>query len=256
MAALSRESLAHRAVQHPYLAALAAGSLPDLRWALQDFALQYSGYSIGFPRYLSTVISQLDDPEHRKVLLENLSEESGTYSDDDVASLEAIGLQREWFDGVPHPQLFRRFASALGVDLHDLDRRANSEHDEVRIWRELLLQVLSTSPEEAVGALGLGTENIVSAIYRSFLRPLATMEELSMRETVFFWLHTEVDDHHTATLNAIAVSLASRPEGRSGLRTGMLKALQLRASFWDWLYARALDPRNAPAGPAGSTVVG
>jgi predicted DNA-binding ribbon-helix-helix protein len=27
-----------------------------------------------------------------------------------------------------------------------------------------------------------------------------------------------------------------------GLRRGMLKSLQLRTAFWDWLYERAMNP--------------
>ena len=43
--ALAREALEHRAVRHPYLAALASGALPDLQAALADFASHYYGYS-------------------------------------------------------------------------------------------------------------------------------------------------------------------------------------------------------------------
>ena len=38
---LIEESLAHRAVNHPYLAALGNGDLPDVDWALRDFADHY-----------------------------------------------------------------------------------------------------------------------------------------------------------------------------------------------------------------------
>lgn len=52
---LIAQSLDHRAVQHPYLQALANGSVPDLEWALRDFAKQYFGYSTHFTRYLTLV---------------------------------------------------------------------------------------------------------------------------------------------------------------------------------------------------------
>jgi thiaminase len=56
---LTATSLAHRAIRHPYLQDLAEGSLPDLRFALADFAYHYYGYSAHFPRYLTAVISRL-----------------------------------------------------------------------------------------------------------------------------------------------------------------------------------------------------
>ena len=56
---LSEAAIQHRAVRHPYLQALAAGNLPDLRFALEDFARHYYGYSAHFPRYLTALISRL-----------------------------------------------------------------------------------------------------------------------------------------------------------------------------------------------------
>lgn len=241
VARLAADALRHRAVRHPYLAALAAGTLPDTRFALADFARHYLGYSTHFPRYLTTVVSRLERPEHRRALLDNLTEESGVYGEDELAALAAWGVQPEWIVGVPHPVLFRRFADALGVP-----RESGPEADAVVCWREQLLALLAGgSPAEAVGALGLGTETIVRTMYGAFTQALDRVPGLSPRDTVFFPLHTAVDDHHQATLQSIAADFAATPAGRTGLRRGMLKALQLRSAFWDWLYERALDPARA-----------
>lgn len=236
---LARQAVQHRAVQHPYLQALGDGTLPDLRWAIVDFADHYCGYSAHFPRYLTTVISRLEDPEHRAALLQNLTEESGRYEESELQELAAHGIQREWIEGIPHPALFRRFCQAIGA------RRGVSDGncDQVVIWREMLLNVLGHgSPAEAIGALGLGTEGIVREIYAPITRAIQRLN-LSPRDTVFFPLHTLVDDEHQATLLAIAKFYARR--AHPDLRRGMLKALQLRSVFWDWLYARALDPARA-----------
>lgn len=235
VAGLAEESLRHRAVRHPYLRALAEGTLPDPQWALRDFARHYYGYSRMFPRYLTTVLSKLDRAEHRVALLQNLTEESGTYDEDEIAELTALGIDRAWYDGVPHPQLFARFARAMGAELSETD-----EADELVCWRETFLDTLSRgSAAEAVGALGLGTENIVSTIYVSFVEALSRTD-VPPSETVFFPLHTAVDDAHQAVLQAIAADLAQTPEGRRDLRRGMLKALQGRSALWDWLHERAL----------------
>lgn len=237
---LAAEALRHRAVHHPYLAALETGMLPDTRWALADFAAQYYGYSKHFPRYLTTVMSRLEDPSHRRALLQNLTEESGAYDQEELDELANNGVKAEWIVGVPHPALFLRFANAMGV------APPRVESDVVLCWREMFLAVLMHgAPAEAVGALGLGTENIVRTIYAPFERALARVPEISPRDSVFFPLHTTVDDHHQATLQAIAASFADTFEGRAALRRGMLKSLALRASYWDWMLARAMSPVDA-----------
>jgi pyrroloquinoline quinone (PQQ) biosynthesis protein C len=225
-------------VKHPYLQALAAGSLPDPQFTLRDFAQHYYGYSIHFPRYLTALISRLECPRHRRDLLDNLSEESGHYEAYELEKLRHIGIEPDWILGIPHPDLFRRFRQALGVD----QGTPALDHIEVVCWREMFLALLSGgTPAEAVGALGLGTETIVATIYQPFVAAIARLNTLQSRDMVFFPLHTLVDDHHQATLRAIAVDFADTPTSRVDLAKGMHKALALRNSFWDWLYQRALS---------------
>ena len=239
-ASLAAESLSHRAVRHPYLARLGAGEFPDLRWALRDFATHYYSYSRHFPRYLTTVMSRLEHPDHRAALLDNLTEESGAYEAEEVDVLSALGIEPDWYVGTPHPQLFRRFAEAMGASTE-----VDQEADQVVCWREMFLEVLRNgSAAEAVGALGLGTENIVSTIYKPFVRAIE-MTDINPRDSVFFVLHTAIDDDHQEVLQQIATSFAHTGQGRSDLRRGMLKALQCRASFWDWLLERAENPWQA-----------
>jgi CRP-like cAMP-binding protein len=234
--ALVQEALEHRAVNHPYLQALASGNLPDTKAALADFAQHYYGYSAHFPRYLTALISKLESSDHRASLLENLTEESGQYEEEELAELQQYGVQPEWIIGIPHPQLFARFRHALGIANTD----AADDHIEVVCWRELFLSILTQgSPAEAIGALGLGTETIVQTIYRPIVQAIERLGTLDPRDAVFFPLHTAVDDHHQATLKAIASDFAATPQGRVELAKGMRKALALRDSFWGWLHERA-----------------
>ncbi len=231
---LINEALSHRAVNHPYLHALSSGTLPDNHQALTDFARAYYGYSAHFPRYLTAAISRLDNAAHRRALVENLTEESGHYHEEELAELESAGIRREWIVGVPHPELFRRFRDALG-----LQGEEGLYDTEVVCWRELFYGTIAHgSAAEAIGALGLGTETIVSTIYRHFVQALKGIA-LSPEASVFFPLHCDVDDAHQATLKRIAIDLAHNEEGRRGLRVGMRKALMLRAGFWDYLLERA-----------------
>ncbi len=235
LAGLEATARGHRAVRHPYLAALATGDVADPRAAITDFATQYYGYSAHFPRYLTVVISRLENPLHRAALIDNLTEESGTYPEDDLAALARIGIRREWIVGVPHPVLFRRFRAALGV----IDANRWSDEIEVVNWRDMFMSVLASgSPAEAIGALGLGTEGIVRDVYQQLTTAVARLG-LAPDATVFFPLHTEVDDHHQETLRDIARSFAASPAGRRDLAKGMRKALSLRAGFWDWMLERS-----------------
>ncbi len=236
LAGLTTEARTHRAVRHRYLKALSDGTVPDLRWALADFGRQYFGYSAHFPRYLTTVISRLERPEHRANLLENLTEESGIYGQEEYEELARHGVKREWIEGIPHPKLFQRFRRALGVE----DSALEDDAIEVVCWREMFLSVLANgSPAEAIGALGLGTETVVRDLYKPFVEAIARLD-LNPADTVFFPLHTAVDDHHQATLLDIARYYARTPEGRSDVAKGMRKALALRASYWDWMHERAM----------------
>lgn len=235
MEALINEALNHRAINHPYLMALKNGEFKNMDAVLKDFALQYGAYSSWFPRYLTGVISKLESPEHREHLLDNLAEESGHLHDDDIEAIEAIGIKEEWVQGIAHPKLFRRFQDAMGID------REQPIGIEVEIWRESFLSLIQDgSSVEAVGAIGLGTETIVKFVYRHLIDAIEKHTKLSLQDYVFFPLHTEVDDAHGLILLRIAKELAKESEGANmELRKGMLKALNLRAAYWDNMYERA-----------------
>jgi pyrroloquinoline quinone (PQQ) biosynthesis protein C len=232
---LAKQAESHRAVNHPYLIALASGEVRDLRWALADFARHYYGYSAHFRRYLAVVISRLPAPEDQEPLIQNLTEESGQYSIDDLEELRAQGIEPSWIVGIPHPLLFQRFSKAMG-----LNQEATKEAIEVACWREMFMSLLSNgSPAEAVGALGLGTEGVVQKMYKYFVEAIGRIENLAPEDTVFFPLHTAVDDHHQATLQQIAAKFCCTVEGRREVCMGMRKALALRDTFWNWLLERA-----------------
>jgi pyrroloquinoline quinone (PQQ) biosynthesis protein C len=235
MQELIDEALNHRAINHPYLLALKNGEFSNNKEILKDFAAQYGAYSSWFPRYLTAVISKLENPTHREHLLDNLAEESGHLHDEDIEAIATLGIKKEWVQGIAHPKLFRRFQDAMGVD------RGQLNGIEVEIWRESFLSLVQDgSATAAVGAIGLGTETIVKFIYKHLIEAIENHTDLSLEEYVFFPLHTEVDDEHGLILLKIAEELANESEKTAfELRKGMLKALNLRAAYWDDMYARA-----------------
>lgn len=232
---LIQEALNHRAVHHPYLKALADGAFNNPEVVLKDFASQYGFYSAWFPRYLTGVISKLEDAEFRNHLLDNLSEEGGHLHEEDMIAVRALGIKDEWVQGIAHPKLFKRFQVAMGVDTNE------APGVEVDIWRESFLSLIQNSTAVgAVGAIGLGTESIVKHIYKDIISAIQHHTNLSLEDYVFFPLHTEVDDEHGLILLDIAEKMTSRSESDAlDLRKGMLKALNLRATYWDDMYERA-----------------
>ncbi|ADO72776.1 iron-containing redox enzyme family protein [Stigmatella aurantiaca] len=237
----------HRAVHHPYLEALSKGRLPDPAGALRDYAHQYFAYSTNFQRYLTATISQLDTPEHRRVLLANLLEEAHGVSPDEAELMRKHGIELEWVENVPHPVLYQRYLKALGMDEAWL--RAHPFCDEAVQWSQLFLLCCgSLGAAVAVGAMGIGTELVVRQLYTPVLEAIQTYLDVSSRDRVFFDLHQKIDDEHGEVLLRIAEELAEDPAQRSLLRTGALMALNLRAAFYDSMLwrARAMPQAHRP----------
>jgi hypothetical protein len=95
---LLQAAVERRAVRHPYLRALADGELPDVGFALADFARQYPLYAKWFPRYLAVVAGKLSDADHREPLLANLREERGFLDDEALGQLAAVGIAAGWVE--------------------------------------------------------------------------------------------------------------------------------------------------------------
>lgn len=242
--ALCEQACNHRAVNHPYLQQLIAGDVPDIKGALKDFVFQYSAYSLDFIRYLTATIAQLERGEHRKALMKNLVEETGRIDAENAALLGTIGIELEWVDGIPHPELFSRYMNAAGIDKEF--RQKNAYADDAIIWRDLFFSLCSKEgPARALGAIGLGTENIVKYIYRPFIKAIERHLDISLRDRVFFDLHAALDDQHGDALTDIAIDYAEQPEHRKQLREGMLMALSIRNAFFDGLQARAMAMQPA-----------
>ena len=241
---LCEQALDHRALNHPYMQRLIDGDVPDIQGAMRDFVFQYSPYCFDFIRYLTATISQLEDEKHRKALMTNLVEESGHVYEENAALLPTIGIELEWVNKVPHTELFRRYLEAAGAG--DGYRKQNDYADESVIWRELFYGVCSREgPCRALGAIGLGTENIVKYIYRPFIKAIENHLDISLRDRVFFDAHVALDEQHGDALTNIAIDYADKTENRKPIKEGMLMALGIRNSFFDALQDRALAMSHA-----------
>ena len=229
---MSTEALASTAVNHPYLDAFCDGSFPNIEFALKDFACQYGIYSAQFIRYLSAVIKNLESEEHQQILQTNVCEEKGDTHDFDLPADILASVA-----GQPHALLFRRFQEALGIDA--VYRVTHQEHGPGQEWSRQYLRLCETDQCVAVGAVGLGTELIVSTIYQKILEGLKNHSQLTLDQRVFFDLHSHCDDEHAEQLKIIATELAQSPEACEKLTLGVHKAIELRTQFWDAMLERA-----------------
>lgn len=229
------EVLNSTAVNHTYLSLFSQAKFPDMDFAIKDFAYYYGLYNIHFISYLSAVISNLSNPKHKQILLSNLDEEKGNVHDfalppDVLASI----------DQQSHTQLYRRFQKAVGVDLDHFSTNSDANLQ----WSKQFLGLCEKNEFAGVGALGIGTELIVSKVYHQILEGLKTCTNLTVSQRVFFDLHSVCDDDHAAQLISIAEDLAVNEEACQQIEYGVNMAISMRTEFWDKMLDRALNYKN------------
>lgn len=229
---LQQYALGSRAANHPLLERIATGNLPDMVGNVSFLLSEYYHYSHQFTRYLTAVMANLEAPKSRSALVRNAADESGYIAPDEAAELLRNGIDPEHAKA-PHPELFRRFLRAIGAKPEEILLR--KPYAATMAWVEAFRGLCMFGGEiQGVGALGIGTEGIVSVMYRRILRGIAiAWPNMSARDRVFFELHAVVDDDHAHTLNNIAIDFADSPEGRRELAVGAYRALVIRAAFFD-----------------------
>lgn len=233
--ALCTDALTHPAVEHPYLQRLAAGEVPDFPAALRDYCHQYSFYCREFPRYLTAVLANLELQEHRDLVQHNLAEEKGLAEEQGHGGSGANGASH----CVPHTELYRRFCHAAGATAEYAVKTPACRT--VLIWRDLFLQKCgSPEPGVGLGAIGLGTEMLVSSFYRYLHRAVSEHSDLTEDDYAFLTVHLDCDDEHGDHMKRISIDLAEDPGQREALRFGVLSSLNLRNAFWDVMLARAV----------------
>lgn len=230
----------HKVINHPYLIRLEGGFFPNIKNVIKDFMFQYYAYSENFVRCLVATIAHLDNVKHRQALLDNLFEEAGHLREEDIDQLIKHNIDPKWVDGFTHVALFRRFLDGVGMD--EQFRKKAVYSDEAIRWKNMFFALCSQyGPEQALGAIGLGTENIVKHIYRHILTAIARfMPEISTAQRVIFDLHTIIDDRHGEILTNITADYAAVGKiNRLQIKEGMLISLNLRHNFFDAMQKRA-----------------
>ena len=162
-------------LKHPFYLAWVRGELS--KEALTDYAKQYYRHVAAFPTYLSAVHSKCDDQPTRKQLLQNLIDEE---------------------DGSPnHPELWKQFANALGVN--DVDLAKTEKQPETKNLIDTFRSVCGEgSTAEGLAAL-YAYESQIPAICESKIDGLKKHYGFTNPKGYeYFSVHIEADKEHSA----------------------------------------------------------
>ena len=162
-------------LKHPFYLAWARGELT--KEALTDYAKQYYHHVAAFPTYLSAVHSKCDDQPIRKQILSNLiDEEAGSPN---------------------HPELWKQFAEALGVN--DVDLAKTDKQPETKDLIETFRSVCSNeSTTEGLAAL-YAYESQIPAICESKIDGLKKHYGFTdPKGYEYFSVHIDADKGHSA----------------------------------------------------------
>jgi pyrroloquinoline-quinone synthase len=160
-------------LKHPFYQQWTAGTLPLER--LRNYAIQYYQHVAAFPRYLSGIHARCEDLTARQALLENLiDEERGSDN---------------------HPELWLRFAEALGVP------RATVAGAQPLPATRALVDIFTHLTQDQPLAAGLAAlyvyEAQIPAVAETKIEGLRRFYGITDSDGLrFFSVHREADPHH------------------------------------------------------------
>lgn len=169
-------------LQHPFYIMWNEGQLTiDM---LREYAKEYYHQVHAFPTYVSATHANCDDIEVRQMLLENLIEEEHGPNN--------------------HPELWLRFADAVGASRDEIKQRRFLPHTRasVRILKELAGR---NNPAEGLAAL-YAYESQIPEISTTKIDGLKKWYDLDTPNALeFFAVHEHADEiHRTVTREALA----------------------------------------------------
>jgi pyrroloquinoline-quinone synthase len=195
-------------LKHPFYLAWVCGELS--KEALTDYAKQYYHHVAAFPTYLSAVHAKCDDQPTRKQILSNLIDEEG---------------------GSPnHPELWKQFANALGVD--DFDLVNTEQTPETKNLIGTFRSVCGNgSTAEGLAAL-YAYESQIPAICDSKIEGLKKHYGFTdPKDYEYFSVHIDADKEHSATERAI-LSASIDDHNITNVRGSVSRVLD---SLWEML---------------------
>jgi pyrroloquinoline-quinone synthase len=174
-------------LKHPFYRAWSAGELT--KEDLKFYAEQYYHQVSQFPTYLTSLHSRLPEGNMRREVLVNAFEEE--------------------CDGIPHSELWKRFAEGIGGDLnHDEKTPITEVRDLLQTFRVLAKEAPVAS---AFGAL-FAYESQVPKIAAEKRNGLMQHYGADDRTCSYFTLHEKADIHHAGVWRKIISTLVEQDD--------------------------------------------
>jgi pyrroloquinoline-quinone synthase len=209
VASLNSLSAEMSLLKHPFYQAWTAGTLTADR--LRNYAVQYYQHVAAFPRYLSGLHSRCEDIETRQHLLENLiDEERGPDN---------------------HPELWLRFAEALGVTRDEVLAAAPLPATTALI--DTFTNLSRTLPPAAGLAALYVYETQVAEVATAKIDGLRKFYGIDHAAGVqFFTLHRDTDPYHA---KAVAELIERNHAGADDQAVALEAARTALKAVWDLL---------------------
>lgn len=207
---------------HPLWLRIASGGVSA--GGLQIFARQFFLQVLEFPRAVSALHAACPYREDRVALAESLyEEETGRISGCDL----------------PHPELFARFAAAVGVPAPELAAAVALPSTAALIdWFQISTR---TRPFlEGMAAITLAAEGQVPGAFGAFARDLESHYGLSSDDVAFWDIHETADADHSDVGDSAVARYADGPETQAGVREAVARSLDAWWLFFDGM-ERAID---------------
>ena len=206
--AIDRDIAEKHLLKHPFYLAWTRGELS--KEALTDYARQYYHHVAAFPTYLSAVHAHSDDQSTRKQLLNNLvDEEAGNPN---------------------HPELWKKFASRLGVSEYDV-ATAEKEPETINLISTFRSVCGNGRTAEGLAAL-YAYENQIPEICESKIDGLKKHYGFTDPEHYeYFTVHIQADREHSAAERQM-LSTHLNQTNFENVRTSVGRVLN---SLWDML---------------------
>ena len=198
-------------LKHPFYQAWSKGELPLEN--LRAYAGQYYDFESNFPRYVAGVYAKETDGEKRRVLLDNLVDEEGR--------------------SPTHPEMWRRFATAIGAPDPGLEphRRLGGTRALCNAYEQLAVR------GPVAGGLGAlySYESIFPEVAREKARGLEAHYGIHAPEALqFFKVHESADvEHSGAERDLLRARMSASPLARRQALDGAKRALGAWWSFLD-----------------------
>ncbi|HXK21387.1 MAG TPA: iron-containing redox enzyme family protein [Myxococcota bacterium] len=200
---------------HPLWKRLLHGELTHDQ--LRRFAIQFFLQVREFPRAVSAMHSRCPFDDARRELAESVYEE-------ETGRISGCGL--------PHPELFIKFGTALGLERSEMtEGRPLPETAALIDWFELASQ--NRSFIEAAAAINLAAEGQVPGAFGPMARALEKHYGLSTEDVAFWDIHEMADADHSGVGDHIVMKHANTEPVRQKVRAALDRSLEAWWSFFD-----------------------